>query len=496
MRLIYEKSINGRRGFKLPESDVPEAQDIPSKYAREHKAELPEASELDVVRHFTNLSRMNFSVDGNFYPLGSCTMKYNPKFTEKIVNIKGFLELHPLIPQLLGGGRLSQGSLEALYNTEQLLCEITGMKAFTMQPLAGAHGELTGVMLIAAYHNSKGDRRKNIIVPDSSHGTNPASAAIAGYDVIVVKTGKDGCMDMEEFKKALDKDTAAVMLTCPNTLGIFNSNIREVTDLAHSVDALVYYDGANLNAIMGKSRPGDIGFDVVHLNLHKTFATPHGGGGPGAGPVGVSDSLVQFLPVSRVMKRPGGAFYLEYSNKSSIGYIAPFYGNFAVILKAYAYMLLLGKEGLIKASEYAVLNANYVLSRLKEYFKPAFDRTCMHECVLSASHQLKEGVHALDIAKYLIDKGFHPPTVYFPLVVKEAMMIEPTETESKETLDEFISAMIEAANLADKNPKKLTSAPLTMPVKRLDETKAARDLNLRWVKRDGPKGDTLKHGNR
>ncbi len=480
MRLIYEKSVKGRRGFKLPQPDVPEQEGIPAKFSRKHKANLPEASELDVIRHFTNLSCMNFSVDNNFYPLGSCTMKYNPKFTEKIVKIEGFLELHPLIPQLLGGGRLAQGALEIIYNTEKLLCEITGMKAFTMQPLAGAHGELTGAMLIAAYHKNKGCRRRHIIVPDSSHGTNPASAAIAGYDVIIIKTDKDGCMDIKEFKQKLNKDTAAVMLTCPNTLGLFNTRIKEITGLAHSVGALVYYDGANLNAIMGKCRPGDIGFDVVHLNLHKTFATPHGGGGPGAGPVGVSGSLVKFLPISRVMKRPGGVFYLNYNNKESIGYIAPFYGNFAVILKAYAYMLILGKDGLIKASEYAVLNANYILSRLKDYYKLAFNRRCMHECVFSASRQTEKGVHALDIAKYLIDKGFHPPTIYFPLIVKEAMMIEPTETEPKETIDGFIDTMIEAAKLAETDPEKLTTAPRTMPVKRLDETKAARDLNLRW----------------
>ena len=480
MRLIYEKSIKGRKGFKLPQPDIPGQNEIPVQYCRKCTANLPEVSELDVVRHFTSLSQMNFSVDSNFYPLGSCTMKYNPKFTEKIVNIEGFLELHPLVPQLLGGGRLAQGALEIIYNIEQLLCEITGMEAFTMQPLAGAHGELTGVMLIAAYHKNKGARRKHIIVPDSSHGTNPASAAIAGYDVILIKTGKDGCMDIKEFKQKLSEDTAAVMLTCPNTLGIFNTRIKEITDLAHSVGALVYYDGANLNAIMGKCRPGDIGFDIVHLNLHKTFATPHGGGGPGSGPVGVSKSVVEFLPVSRVMKRPGGAFYLNYNNKESIGYIAPFYGNFAVILKAYVYILVLGREGLIRVSEYAVLNANYILSRLKNYYEPAFSRRCMHECVFSAFAQVKKGVHALDIAKYLIDKGFHPPTIYFPLIVKEAMMIEPTETESKETIDGFIDVMIEAARLADADPDKLTTAPQTMPVKRLDETKAARDLNLRW----------------
>ncbi len=480
MQLIYEKSISKRAGFKLPEVDVPKQPEIPLKYSRKDKANLPEVSELDVVRHFTRLSRMNFSVDNNFYPLGSCTMKYNPKFTEKVASLEGFLNLHPLMPQLLGGGMLSQGSLEVLYNTDKLLCEITGMNAFTMQPLAGAHGELTGVMIIAAYHKDKGNDKKHIIIPDSSHGTNPASATIAGYEVVVIKTDDKGCMDINEFKEKLNKDTAAVMLTCPNTLGIFNSHIKEITDLAHSVDALVYYDGANLNAIMGKCRPGDIGFDVIHLNLHKTFATPHGGGGPGAGPVGVNDKLIEYLPISKIIKRSDGSYALDYNGPKSIGYIAPFYGNFAVILKAYAYILLLGKHGLIDVSEYAVLNANYILKRLKGHFEVGYDRICMHECVFSASRQEKHGVHAIDIAKALIERGFHPPTVYFPLVVKEAIMIEPTETESKETLDEFIDAMIEIAELSKTDPGRIKSAPNNTPIKRLDETKAARDLDLRW----------------
>jgi len=480
MQLIYEKSVKGRQGFRLSGSDVSRKTDIPKEYARDAKANLPEVSELDVVRHFTNLSRMNFSVDANFYPLGSCTMKYNPKFTEKVVNIEGFLELHPLIPQLSGGGKLAQGSLEVIYRTEELLCEITGMNGFSMQPLAGAHGELTGAMLIAAYHNDKGNRRKHVIVPDSSHGTNPASAAIAGYDVIVVSTDKDGCMDLKEFEQKLSEDVAAVMLTCPNTLGIFNPNIKKIAAMAHKVDALMYYDGANLNAIMGKCRPGDIGFDVVHLNLHKTFATPHGGGGPGAGPVGVNEKLIEFLPISRVIKLSDNSFGLDYNNPKSIGYIAPFYGNFAVILKAFAYMLLLGRSGLIEVSEKAVLNANYLLARLRDYYELPYDRRCMHECVFSASRQVEKGIHAIDIAKYLIDRGFHPPTVYFPLVVKEAMMIEPTETESKDTIDNFIDAMIEAAELVDTDPQAIKDAPQTTPIKRLDETKAARELNLRW----------------
>ncbi len=480
MQLIFEKSRIGRRGFSLPAADVPSAAALPEKYCRKVEAQLPEVSELDIVRHFSSLSRLNYSVDTNFYPLGSCTMKYNPKFTEKLVAIEGFSDLHPLLPQLSGGGMLAQGSLEVLYNTERLLSEITGMAEFTCQPLAGAHGELTGVMIIAAYHKSKGEFRKHVIVPDSSHGTNPASAAIAGYDVVVIPTDKDGSLDMQAYKKALNNETAAVMLTCPDTLGLFNPRIKEIADLAHSVGALMYYDGANLNAILGKCRPGDIGFDVIHLNLHKTFATPHGGGGPGAGPVGVCEKLVDFLPISCVVRRDDGTFFLDYQKRKTIGYIAPFYGNFAVILKAYAYILALGKSGLIEASENAVLSANYCLARLKDYYKVAYDRICMHECVLSASLQLEQGVHALDIAKYLIDKGFHPPTIYFPLIVKEAMMIEPTETESKETLDAFIEVMIEAAKLSKTNPELLHLAPVTMPIKRLDETRAAREPNLRW----------------
>jgi len=480
MQLIFEKSCPGRQGCVLPELDVPKVQSLPEKYCRKQKADLPEVSELDVVRHFTNLSRLNFSVDTNFYPLGSCTMKYNPKFTEYAASLDGFSKLHPLLPQLLGGGMLAQGALEVLYNMESLLSEITGMAAFTTQPLAGAHGELTGVMLIAAYHKDHGENRKHIIIPDSSHGTNPASAAIAGYDVVVIPTDNEGFMDIQAFKAALNKETAAVMLTCPDTLGIFNPRIKEIADLAHSLGALMYYDGANLNAILGKCRPGDIGFDVMHINLHKTFATPHGGGGPGSGPVGVSEKLVDFLPISHVVRCDDGTFALDYQKRKSIGYIAPFYGNFGVILKAYAYILALGKSGLIKTSENAVLSANYCLARLKKYYAVAFDKPCMHECVFSASRQLELGVHALDIAKFLIDRGFHPPTIYFPMIVKEAMMIEPTETESKETLDVFIEAMIEAAELSKTDPDALHSAPLAMPIKRLDETKAARQPNLRW----------------
>lgn len=482
MRLIYEKSVKDRRGFNIPKPDVAPKAKLDPRYCRSKEPALPEVSELDVIRHFTNLSKLNYSVDSNFYPLGSCTMKYNPKFTEKIAAMPGFSDVHPLLPQLSGGGTLTQGSLEVLYRTSQLLSEITGMDAFTTQPMAGAHGELTGVMLIAAYHRHKGNKRKVILVPDSSHGTNPASAAIAGYDVVVIPTDKDGYMDMKDLKSKLNGEVAGIMMTCPDTLGLFNPHIKEICDMAHAVDALVYYDGANLNAILGKCRPGDIGFDIVHLNLHKTFATPHGGGGPGAGPVGVNKKLEEFLPIPRVIKRSDGTFALDYHKHLTIGFMAPFYGNFAVILKTYAYIMLLGKAGLIEASEYAVLNANYVRAMLRSHYDIAYDRICMHECVFSAARQKEKDVSALDIAKFLIDKGYHPPTIYFPLIVKEALMIEPTETESKETLDRFIEAMKEAAELAEKDPKRLKDAPLTMPVKRLDETKAAKDLDLRWTR--------------
>ncbi len=478
MELIFELSKDGKRGVKMPVSDVPKMPALDPAYMREKDAELPCLSEPEVVRHFTNLSRMNFGVDSHFYPLGSCTMKYNPKFTEKIAAFESFASIHPLQPQIVKGGMLTQGALELLSGLENVLSEITGMDEFTTQPMAGAHGELTGIMLIAAYHREKGNRRKYILIPDSGHGTNPASAAIAGYEVKTIKSDAEGVMDLEEFRKEMNEDVAGVMLTCPNTLGIFNPHIKELSDLAHEAGALMYYDGANLNAIMGKVRPGDLGFDVVHLNLHKTFATPHGGGGPGAGPVGVKKQLVKFLPTSRVVKREDGTFTLDYDRPQSIGYISQFYGNFGVLIKAYAYILLMGKEGLIEVSENAVLNANYLRSHLKKYYDIPYGDNCMHEFVISASRQAKNGVHAIDIAKALIDRGIHPPTVYFPLNVKEAIMIEPTETESRETLDEFIRVMIELAELAEKDPAAFKEFPKTQPVGRLDEVKAARDMNI------------------
>lgn len=478
MKLIFEKSRKGKKGFSLPSRDISVKAKIDPKYKRKNAPELPEVSEPDVVRHFTNLSKMNFGVDSNFYPLGSCTMKYNPKFTENLAALEGFTSLHPLLPQLKNGEELTQGALELINELERLLCEITGMDEFTTEPLAGAHGELTGIMLIAAYHKDKGSKKKIVLIPDSGHGTNPASATIAGYEVRTISSDKNGVMDLGLLKQAFDKDVAAVMLTCPNTLGIFNPHIKEITDLAHKAGALTYYDGANLNAILGKARPGDLGFDVVHLNLHKTFATPHGGGGPGAGPVGVKKELAKFLPVPKIIKDDKNNFRLDSDRKFSIGYIAPFYGNFLVLIKAYAYILLLGKRGLVEVAENSVINANYIMNRLKDYYELPYQRICMHECVFSASRQAKKGVRAIDIAKGLIDKGIHPPTIYFPLIVKEAMMIEPTETESKQTLDTFINVMIELANLAEKDPGAFKEFPKNTPVRRLDEVKAVRDLNL------------------
>jgi glycine dehydrogenase subunit 2 len=480
MKLIFEKSVSGRQGFKLPVSDVPVQAKIADRFLRKAEAVLPEVSELDVVRHFTQLSQLNFSVDANFYPLGSCTMKYNPKFTEKAAGMPGFAELHPLLPQLKGGDRYVQGALEVLYDTEKWLCEITGMKAMTMQPLAGAHGELTGIMLLAAYHQAKGNKKKYIIIPDSAHGTNPASAAVAGYEIISVPSDKNGGMDIDKLKAVLTDEVAGLMMTCPDTHGVFNSQVSEIARLIHSVDGIMYYDGANLNATMGRCRPGDVGFDVVHLNLHKTFGTPHGGGGPGSGPVGVGEKLEKFLPISRVLKRADNTFVLDYNYPDSIGYIASFYGNFAIILRAYAYMLLLGGDGLKATSDHAVLNANYILTRLKKYYQVAFDRICMHDCLFSASKQTERGVHAIDIAKFLIDQRIHPPTVYFPLTVKEAIMIEPTETESKETMDVFIEAMIKADELSKSDPHVFHAMPVTMPISRPDETKAAREMNVNF----------------
>ncbi len=477
MELIFEKSVEGRRGFSFGPSDVPTQARVPSQYARSEDAPWPQVSELDCVRHYTLLSQKNFSIDTHFYPLGSCTMKYNPKFTEGLARLSGFTDLHPLLAQLAGGEQWTQGALQVLYELEQWMCEITGFANFTMQPLAGAHGELTGIMLMAAYHRSKGNtKKKYVIIPDSAHGTNPASATLAGYETISIPSDKNGGMDLQALKAAVNEQTAGLMMTVPSTYGAFEPNVCEISKIIHAVDGIMYYDGANLNALLGRCRPGDVGFDVMHVNMHKTFATPHGGGGPGAGPVGVNEKLSKFLPISRVVRRSEGVYALDYNYPQSIGYIASFYGNFAILVRAYAYILMLGKEGLMETADHAVLNANYIMKKLEPYYKICFNRLCMHESVFSASKQAERGVHAIDIAKFLIDRQIHPPTVYFPISVPEAIMIEPTETESKQTMDRFIEKMIEADKLSLNDPAAFKKFPLTMPSSRPDEVKAARDV--------------------
>jgi len=478
--LIFEISRPGRIAYSLPKCDVPETrleELIPVEYIREKEPELPEVSEVDAVRHFVRLSRKNYGVDTGFYPLGSCTMKYNPKINEDIAALKGLSSVHPYQDE-----ETVQGCLEIMYKTSEMLAEITGMSKVSLQPAAGAHGELTGLLIMRAYHQSNGDdKRRKILVPDSAHGTNPASAAIAGFEVIQVKSNERGNVDIEELEALMQDDVAGLMLTNPNTLGLFEEQITEISDIVHKKGGLLYYDGANANAIMGITRPGDMGFDIVHLNLHKTFSTPHGGGGPGSGPIGVTKMLEPFLPFP-VVEYKDGCYYLDYDRPLSIGKVKSFYGNFSVIVKAYAYILSMGPDGLRRASETAVLNANYIMEKLKKYYTLPYDRTCKHEFVLSADKQKNIGVSALDIAKRLIDYGFHPPTVYFPLIVKEALMIEPTETESKENLDRFIEAMIKIADEAAENPETVKNAPSTTVIGRLDEVKAARNPILRWKK--------------
>lgn len=479
MKTIYEKSSPGRPGVQMSSLKISATEEIPSKYLRSEPAGLPEVSEAEVVRHFTALSRMNFSVDTHFYPLGSCTMKYNPKACEAAANLPQLTDVHPLWPQLRGGGMLTQGSLAVMYNTERLLSEATGLDEFTLQPMAGAHGELTGVMIMAAYHKDQGNPDKDhIIIPDSAHGTNPASAQVAGYKVVTIPSDEKGVMDFDLFMEALNEKTAGVMLTSPNTLGVFNPRIKAICDAVHDVDGLMYYDGANFNAIMGRYRPGDMGFDICHLNLHKSFATPHGGGGPGSGPVGVVEKLRPYLPISRVEKTKDGTFSLNYDAPKSIGYIAPFYGNFGMISRAYAYILSLGRDGMLGTSNRAVLNANYLQEKLRPLFNAEYKGRCMHEFVYSGDVLKQYGVHTLDIAKGMIDRGIHPPTVYFPLNVSEAIMVEPTETEDLDTLDRFVEVMEELFELAKTDPDQLHKAPVTTPVGRLDEVKAARDMRL------------------
>jgi glycine dehydrogenase subunit 2 len=477
--LIFERSTPGRRGYRLPELDVPETpieELIPQEYLRSEAPGLPEVSEPEVVRHYTQLSRLNHGVDVGFYPLGSCTMKYNPRVHEDVVGLPGLSAIHPYQPQ-----ETVQGALELIYNLSEHLAAIAGLAQASLQPAAGAHGELAGLMVIKAYHNHRGEgHRTEMIVPDSAHGTNPASCAMVGYKVVEVPSNERGGVDVEALKKLVGPNTAGLMLTNPNTLGLFDENICQIAEIVHEAGGLLYYDGANANAIMGIVRPGDTGFDVVHFNLHKTFSTPHGGGGPGAGPIVVSEKLAPFLP-GPVVEKDGDEYRLVMP-EHSIGRVRSFYGNFLVYAKAYAYILSHGPQGLREVSETAVLNANYMMNRLKDLYELPYDRTCMHEFVLSGSWMKKHGVRTLDLAKRLSDYGYHAPTVYFPLIVDEAIMIEPTETEAKSTLDQFIEVMGRIAEEAKENPELLTSAPHNTPVKRVDEARAARHPVLRWRK--------------
>ncbi len=478
-KLIYEKSKAGRRAELLPAAGVPhkEANElIPEKFVRKELAALPEVSELDAVRHFVNLSTLNHSIDTGFYPLGSCTMKYNPKVNDCMAALDGFRELHPLQPE-----DQTQGALELLHILQSKIAEIVGLPAVTLQPAAGAQGELLGLMLIKAYFKAKGDeKRTKVIVPDTAHGTNPASAAMAGYEVVEIGSNERGLVDIEALKKVVGPDVAAIMLTNPSTLGLFEEEIMQVQKLVHDCGGLLYYDGANLNAIMGLVRPGDMGFDVCHLNLHKSFSTPHGGGGPGGCAVACRDFLEPFLPVPVVTKKVDH-FSLDWDRPQTVGKIKGFYGNFGILVRALAYILAHGKEGLTQVSRDAILSANYLKENLKRSFKLPYTQPCMHEFVLSGVWQKERGCNTTQIAKRMLDYGVHAPTVYFPLVVPEAMMIEPTETESKQTLDEFIEIMLQIDKETKEEPELVSSAPHKTPVGRLDEALAARKPNLRWT---------------
>jgi glycine dehydrogenase subunit 2 len=475
--LLFEISKKGRRAVSIPKNDVPgnEKDLIPSELQRKNSPQLPELSELDVVRHFTRLSQLNYSIDTHFYPLGSCTMKYNPKVNEKTSSLAGFTNIHPYQQD-----RDIQGMLELLWNMEKTLCELTGMDAFSLHPAAGAHGEFLGLLLTRAYFDSRKEKRTKVIVPDSAHGTNPASASLAGYSVVSVPSNEKGRITKDALEKVIDNETALVMITCPNTLGLFENEIMEISELVHKKGALLYMDGANFNALVGLAEPAKLGFDMMHINVHKTFAVPHGGGGPGAGPVGVKKFLEEFLPVPKVSKSNQG-FKLISSSEKSIGRIRSFFGNVGALIRAYTYIVSLGEDGLKSVSENSILNANYIAKKLKNLFKLQIDEPCMHECVLSGNDVAKNhGVKTLDIAKRLLDYGFYAPTIYFPLIVPEAMMIEPTETESKKSMDAFIQAMEKIAAEIKNSPDKLHAAPDSTPVQRLDEVTAARTPILRW----------------
>ena len=477
-KLIFEKSIKGMNGITLTDEEL-NTDFLPQEFLRKKSAELPEVSELEAMRHFKELSDKNFCVESGFYPLGSCTMKYNPKVNEYLASLEGFTSLHPL-----QNDEDAKGALELMYKLQEALKKVTGMDAITLQGSAGAHGELCGMMIVKHYFKVNNQpQRTKVIIPDSAHGTNPASAGMCGFDIVKVDSNNKGQVDVDHLKKLYEEhkdEIAAIMMTNPNTLGLFEENISEISKIAHENGSLLYYDGANFNAIMGITTPKQMGFDIVHLNLHKTFSTPHGGGGPGAGPVGVVERLKEFLPVP-VVDFDGEKYVRKYDLKNTIGKIKEFQGNFGVLVKAYAYILMKGDK-LKQASQDAVLNANYLKEKLKEYYDLPYDYTCMHEFVLSGDKQKANGVHTLEIAKRLMDYKFHPPTVYFPLIVSEAMMIEPTETENKARLDEFIEVMKNIAEEVKNNPQNVLSAPHCTPVKRVDETNAARHLDLRYKK--------------
>lgn len=475
--LLFEMGSPGRTAYSLPKCDVPEVEleaILPAAEIRNPIDNLPELTELDVVRHFTRLSQWNFSIDTNFYPLGSCTMKYNPKVNNETANLSGFAQHHPYTPEAL-----SQGSLQLMFELQEYLKEISGMEHVSLQPAAGAHGELAGMLMIHAYHSAQGTQRKKVILPDSAHGTNPASAALCGYSVVQIQSDERGLIDPKKLESLMDEETAAIMLTNPNTLGIFETDILKISEIVHSKGGLVYCDGANLNAVMGKTKMNRMGVDVLHFNLHKTFSTPHGGGGPGAGPIGVAEKLSPFLP-KPIIEHADGKYTLNHDRPDSIGKMKAFYGNFGILVRAYTYIRSLGPEGIKQVAEMAVLNANYIKASLYEHYHLPYNGPSLHECVFNDKLQLKNKVSTMDIAKMLIDYGFHPPTVYFPLIVKGALMVEPTETESKETLDDFIVTMKKIAELAETKPEVFHGAPHMPVVSRPDEITAARNPKLRW----------------
>ena len=478
-RVIFEKSVKGRMGVALPKSDVPEislADSISPELLRKSPAKLPEVSEPQVVRHYVNLSIKNHHVDKDFYPLGSCTMKYNPKINDALASLSGFANIHPHQPV-----ENVQGALHIMFELEQMLLKITGMSEATLQPSAGSQGEFAGILIMKKYHEKNGEKRKYIIIPETAHGTNPASVSLGGFKPREVKSDNRGRVDLEDLKSKLDDEVAGMMLTQPNTLGLFEDQIEEISDAVHNVGALMYMDGANMNAVVGLCKPAEMGFDIIHINLHKTFSTPHGGGGPGSGPIAVVEKLVPFLPIPKLIKNENGKYNWKSDIPDSIGRLHTFFGNFGILVRAYVYIRMLGDEGLKSMTRNAIINANYLKNKLKDVYNIPFTEGTLHEFVASGVNQKAKGVKALDIAKALLDNGFHAPTIYFPNNVPEAMMIEPTESETKETLDRFIEVMLKINDNINVDPDLIREAPITTPVTRLDETKANRELDLRWT---------------